>query len=474
MVSFDEAEIAITWFRPGDVCQERPVPVIVHSHGWSGSRAWGFEWELTRGITVRHLLRSGYGVVSIDARGHGESWGRALLQHPEQEIRDYRRVLDWIYDNLPWVEREGNPKQKDIVAGGAGESYGGAFQLLTAAFDPRLDAIVPVATWNDLNRSFAPSWVPRSAWLTYLYGIGKAYVNMDGRLDQWYAEAMATNRLPTPAVRSFLESSPATWIDKIDIPTLLMQGLPDTLFDLNEAVETFQGIRSNRAPAWLVGMNTGHLIPGVQPTGWDAPSRSKGDQCADPMALTMKFYNAFLKRDREARQEMAEVPRVILPTEQGHCVTGSNWPVSKKAVQLVIPTLAAPQASGSYMIPLFTSKGRTVIAGIPRLQATVPAELDDIFFVSLVTPQGQGFHVIEDQVTPIRTRAAGLDGRITINLAGIATTLESGEQLFLRVDALNEQFALNGNRRPGAVVLKDVTLRLPVTSKLSRRVRAAR
>ncbi|MGH2740727.1 MAG: alpha/beta hydrolase family protein [Actinomycetota bacterium] len=464
----------MTWFRPGDVCRERPVAVIVHSHGWSGTRAWGFEWELMGGITVRRLLREGYGVVSIDARGHGESAGRAFFQHPEQEVRDYRAVLDWIYDYLPWVEREGNPRQKDIVAGGAGESYGGAFQLLTASFDPRLDAIVPVATWSDLNRSLAPGGVPRSAWLSYLYGVGKVHTNMDQRLDQWYGETMATNRVPGPAVTAFRESSPATWIKKIDIPTLLLQGLPDTLFDINEAVRTFRGIRRNSAPAWLIGMNTGHLIPGIQPTGWDAPSRSMRDQCADPVALTMRFYRAFLNGDREARGDMADVPRVILPTEQGQCVTGSNWPVSTKSVRVAIPTLAAPQASGSYVIPLLTAKGRTVIAGIPRLRATVPAELDDIFFVSLVTPQGQGFHVIDDQVTPIRTKVGRLDGGLEVELAGVATTLETGDQLLLRVDAVNEQFALNGSRRPGAVVLQDVTLRLPIASTLSRRVEAAR
>ncbi|NEE36325.1 peptidase S15, partial [Streptomyces sp. SID7982] len=36
-------------------------------------------------------------------------------------------------------------------------SYGGAIQLATAAVDPRVDALVPLITWNDLGYALAPN-----------------------------------------------------------------------------------------------------------------------------------------------------------------------------------------------------------------------------------------------------------------------------------------------------------------------------
>lgn len=38
-----------------------------------------------------------------------------------------------------------------------GGSYGGAVQLAASSIDPRIDAIVPVITWNDLAYSLGPN-----------------------------------------------------------------------------------------------------------------------------------------------------------------------------------------------------------------------------------------------------------------------------------------------------------------------------
>ena len=49
-----------------------------------------------------------------------------------------------------------------------------------------------------------------------------------------------------------------------------------------------------------------------------------------------------------------------------------------------------------------------------------------------------------------------------MELGGVATTLEPGDELLLRVDGLNEQYLTNGNRRPGANVFTDAVVSLPV------------
>ena len=49
-----------------------------------------------------------------------------------------------------------------------GGSYGGGIQWVTAAIDPRVDAIVPVISWNTLNSSLYPNQAFKTAWGTLL------------------------------------------------------------------------------------------------------------------------------------------------------------------------------------------------------------------------------------------------------------------------------------------------------------------
>ncbi|MBI4728709.1 MAG: alpha/beta fold hydrolase [Acidobacteria bacterium] len=467
VVSTDGTEIAITVFRPAGSCEESPVPVILTLHGWSGSRLKHLDEEIMGGITVTNALDKGYAVIGIDSRGHGDSGGLALVHHPSREINDFRSVIDWVHDRLPWVKREGPPRGKDIVVGAVGASYGGGFQLMTAAFDDRLDALVPIATWNDLPQALAPNGVLRTDWVSLLWAAGKMSVDMDPRIDQGLAESMALNRPSPQLVTSFSESSPYYWMHNIDVPTLLIQGVPDTVFNLNQAVNNYRGIQANGAPAWLLGINTGHILPGIQPTGIGGPAREETEDCpsavgTSTVGLAWDFYDAFLKKDSLARARVEAFPRVAIPTEQGGCVTAPDWPVNTGAREVAFPALAMPQGAGSLLLPLFSAETETTVAGIPRLSAETPIELDDIFFLSLVLGRSDGLHVVDDQVMAARTQLASIEGTFRVDLGGVATTLKPGETLYLRIDGANEQYAANGNRRPGAAVLTNVTLSIPI------------
>ena len=50
----------------------------------------------------------------------------------------------------------------------AGVSYGGGIQLVTAAIDQRVDAIVPTITWNTLNSTLYKNEAFKSSWATIL------------------------------------------------------------------------------------------------------------------------------------------------------------------------------------------------------------------------------------------------------------------------------------------------------------------
>jgi ABC-2 type transport system ATP-binding protein len=147
------------------------VPAVLLAHGFGGSK------DSVR-TDAEDLAERGYAVLTWTARGFGRSGGRIHLNHPDYEVRDAQRLLDWLAGR-PEVRADGPGDPRVGVVGG---SYGGALALLLAARDRRVDAIVPMITWNDLARSFLPdaaggepvNGVFKKAWAGLFFGSGSA------------------------------------------------------------------------------------------------------------------------------------------------------------------------------------------------------------------------------------------------------------------------------------------------------------
>ena len=79
--------------------------------------------------------------------------GQIALDSLDYEIPDARAMVDWLAQQ-PEVAagRPGDPR-----VGVTGGSYGGALSLMLAGTDPRIDAAVPLITWNDLEQSLFPN-----------------------------------------------------------------------------------------------------------------------------------------------------------------------------------------------------------------------------------------------------------------------------------------------------------------------------
>ncbi len=152
---------------------EDRFPVVLHSHGYGGSRlkALAASGDLSAVRNAPHfpsieqlaaaLPFHGYAVISFDQRGHGDSAAssNARIIDPLLETQDSRRLLDWAYDNADTFNFErqtGTGIAQDLKVGTLGVSYGGGFQMTLAALDPRIDAIVPNGTWNNLLYSLLP------------------------------------------------------------------------------------------------------------------------------------------------------------------------------------------------------------------------------------------------------------------------------------------------------------------------------
>ncbi|MDG4791476.1 alpha/beta fold hydrolase [Micromonospora sp. WMMD1102] len=132
-------------YLPDGASGERPVPAVLLAHGFGGTK-------LSVESDAEDLAELGYAVLTYTARGFGRSGGQIHLDHPDYEVRDAARLLDWLAAR-PEIRKDSAGDPRVGVVGG---SYGGALALLLAAQDQRVDAIVPMITWNDLARSFLP------------------------------------------------------------------------------------------------------------------------------------------------------------------------------------------------------------------------------------------------------------------------------------------------------------------------------
>ncbi|MGH3568875.1 MAG: alpha/beta fold hydrolase, partial [Pseudonocardia sp.] len=123
-----------------------PAPAVLVAHGFGGSKA-------SVDADARALAERGFVVLAWSARGFGTSTGQIALNSPDAEVADARALVDWLAGR-PEVQLDAPGDPRLGVTGG---SYGGALSLLLAGYDPRVDALAPVITWNDLGQALFPN-----------------------------------------------------------------------------------------------------------------------------------------------------------------------------------------------------------------------------------------------------------------------------------------------------------------------------
>ncbi|MBM3146111.1 MAG: alpha/beta fold hydrolase [Chloroflexi bacterium] len=120
----DGIELA-AWYTPS-----QNGAVILAAHGYAGGRS-----AQMHALFARH----GYGVISWDARAHGESGGD-LCTWGYYERRDVETALDYALS------------AEDVrYVGAFGESMGAATILLAAAYQPKIQAVVADSAFATLE-----------------------------------------------------------------------------------------------------------------------------------------------------------------------------------------------------------------------------------------------------------------------------------------------------------------------------------
>jgi ABC-2 type transport system ATP-binding protein len=278
------------FYLPKSASAARPVPAVLLAHGFGGTKE-------DVATDAKDLADLGYAVLTWTAQGFGRSTGQIHLDSPDWEVKDAERLVDWLAAR-PDIRKDGTGDPRVAAVGG---SYGGGLSLLLAAYDRRVDAIVPMITWNDLARSFLPdgtgagpeNGVFKKQWAGLFFGSGGApdaagpggAAGFAGRtrvsagtdpvttaqcgrfavdVCQAYLSLASTGRATPEAIALLRRSSPAGVIDRIEAPTLLIQGEADSLFPLPEADANAKGIAANGTPvrvAWFTGGHDAGLGP---------------------------------------------------------------------------------------------------------------------------------------------------------------------------------------------------------------------
>ncbi|MFE6333020.1 alpha/beta fold hydrolase [Streptomyces sp. NPDC057798] len=247
-------------------------PAVLLGHGFGGSKDDVRE-------QAEDLAADGYAVLTWSARGFGRSTGAIGLNDPKGEVADVTGLIDWLAEQ-PQVrlDETGDPR-----VGMAGASYGGAISLLGAGYDDRVDAIAPAVTYWNLADALFPNGVFKKLWAGLFVNTGGGCHRFEDRLCRMY-ERVAESGTPDAEARALLEQrSPSAVADRIDVPTLLVQGQTDSLFPLGQADAAAKAIRANGAPVdvdWIAGGHDG------------------GDQEADRVrARVHAWFDRYLKGD---------------------------------------------------------------------------------------------------------------------------------------------------------------------------------
>lgn len=482
-------------YRPARADAQTPVPAVLTTHGFGGSK------DSQAGL-ARALAGRGYAVLAYSGLGFGGSTCPVSLDSPERDGRAAAGLVDVLAgapnlyadpattEPLPALDYVRTDAPGDPRVGMIGGSYGGQVQFAAAAVDPRIDALVPMVTWHDLGHSLAPNSIATTAdgitaavpgtakttWLTGFFTLGALAPGVEGYLadppraqdcPNFEAEAcaamigMVTDGLPDAAAEQVIDrSSVARYLDRVDVPTLLIQGQADTLFTLDEATATFHGLRERGVETAMIWQRGGH-------SGDPAPGEMD-DEHPDPQSqyVTARIYQWL---DHHLRGGPAPTEAPFTYFQDWVDYTGSAAPAYGSAQDVPVDPVARLALSETGLVPgtdspaPFTRAVATVPAGLPMDGETVAwrgepltdpvtvvgapqVRLDvsadpvpsggpagaPVFFVRLVdiAPDGTS-SPIEDLVAPVR--APDVSAPIEVALPSIVHRFAPGHRIGLEV-----------------------------------------
>ena len=478
VTSFDGTRIRIHWF-PDPSADGQARPTVLMGPGWgSAGDTDTSQAGLQGALTIGQLWQGGFNVLTWDPRGFGRSGGKAQVDSPAYEGRDVSAIIDWLA-RQPGVEldRPGVPR-----VGMVGESYGGGIQFATAEQDCRVDAIAPTIAWHSLGTSLDKSRTPKKGWSTILTEISStAGLNPEIRVAD--REMAAAGTIDAKATSFFLSRGPAQYLDRIRVPTLILQGTVDDLFTLDEGIANYQALKKQGTPvsmAWFCG---GHGVCLTNP-----------GTAVDVGRLSLAWMQHYVARDAS----VGPLQGFAFVDQNGTSYAASSYPlpgagafVGTGSGTLALregggsgPPTAAPNAQAANAVDAVAyavTPGpaahavdvtvpitrNAVVVGAPTLSLTYsgtvpPGPRPTRVFAQLVDP-ATGI-VVDNQVTPIAIVLDGTSHTLTIPLEAVGYAATSGTSLELQLVATTVAYITP--RLGGTVHFAHIEVTLPTVSGL--------
>jgi ABC-2 type transport system ATP-binding protein len=482
IVSFDGTTIRAHWF-PRAAAAGVKSPTVLKGPGWgqpgdvdTKSNGYGLFGD----VDIHALNTAGYNVLTWDPRGFGKSGGTVETDSAQFEGRDAERLVDWVAQQ-PGVQLDG---PNDPRLGMVGASYGGGIQLITAAIDCRVDAIVPQLAWHSLGPSLYAAQTVKSGWANLLYSVAKGH-SVDSHITSAYNAGNATGSLTPADVQWFLDRGPGDLVKDISVPTLFEQGTIDTLFALDEAVTNFEILQAEHVPTAMVWMCSGHGVCLTNP----------GDQKL-PGQAALAWLDRYVKNDTKAQVG----PLFQYADQNGAQYTADAFPLAPAA-----PVTATATAAGSLTLAAGGGSGPAHTAGNPGpvgsiALAITPAKATHALNVPItaavaanvlgaptltlsysgsspagVRPTRVFAQVVDDttgivlgnQITPIAVTLDGKQHTATVPLEMIVFTARPGAHLTLQIVATTVAYAQP--RLGGTIDFSSVKIDLPTVTGVTRK-----
>jgi ABC-2 type transport system ATP-binding protein len=478
VTSFDGAQIHVS-FHPATAGHK--APTILQTHGWGQRRDQNpnsASSNATGNVGTGPLRKAGFNVLTWDSRGFGQSGGTVQVDHKDFEGRDVQVLLDWLAKQPEArLDRRGDPR-----VGMHGVSYAGGIELVAAAIDQRIDAIVPTIAWNSLLTSLYKEETVKGGWASLLFAAGQT-----GRLDPHIASAFATG-VTTGTLsgedRAWFESrGPGdALVKRIGVPTMLLQGTADTLFTTTEAIRNYRILRRNDVPVKMMWFCGGHgtCLTGTGPDGHFE-----------------KAVIAWLTRYVKRAKKLKTGPGFEWLADDAKWRSSRRWPppagpalraagsgtlaLSPADTASGNPTAAAPAANAvNVPIPAATAQ----VVGKPLLTLTYSGTGTATHVFAQIVDEQRNV-VVGNLVTPLPITLDGGTHTVSRPLEAIAASLTPTGRYRLQVIGGSQVYG--PVRGAAAITFSDIRLTLPTVGRakacrtdrrfavrLSRRVKSAK
>ncbi|MFT4262705.1 MAG: CocE/NonD family hydrolase [Nocardioides sp.] len=289
-------------YTPASATADHPAPAILTTNGFGGSK--------DDQADIGSLMASrGYVVLSYSGLGFGGSGGQITLDDPDYDGKAASQLVSFLggADGIAYTDsahtaaspalhsvqldardHAGVARSDDPRVGMVGGSYGGQIQFAAASVDKRIDTIVPIITWHDLSYSLAPNNTSQtgpdtvatsvSGAAKLFWALGFSALGVAGGVQ--HAQEDPTRLFPCPnfatwvcpglvvagtvgtpdatTVEHLRHASVGSYAPSVTIPTLLIQGQDDTLFNLNEGIANFKTLRAQGTPVKMIWTKFGH------------------------------------------------------------------------------------------------------------------------------------------------------------------------------------------------------------------------